>query len=49
MNEDESEKCYEISQNFFKNGNVLQALRFAEKCYRMEPSKKNEEWVSENS
>lgn len=41
-NKDEAEKCFNLAQKYFKEGNREKAVRFAQKAERLYPSSKSQ-------
>ena len=39
-NKDEADKCFQLSQSYFEQGNREKALKFAQKAQRLYPSQK---------
>ena len=41
-NKDEAEKCFNLAQKYFKEGNREKAARFAQKAEKLYPSQKSQ-------
>ncbi|MPC48226.1 DnaJ subfamily B member 14 [Portunus trituberculatus] len=44
-NKDEAEKCFNLAQKYFKEGNREKAARFAQKAEKLYPSQKSQEFL----